>query len=325
MKIFITGGLGFIGTYLAKALADRGDDVVVYDNMFNFIHPEKSTYYHMLLWRLNYLNNKVKIVRGDIRVQKTLIRCIKDFNPDAIVHLAALAVAQKTREFPDEATTINVNGTLNVLESVRELKNLKKMIFFSSSFVYGHFKYEPADEVHSLDPIDIYGGTKLTGEIFTKTYCKELSFPYVIIRPSAVYGYGDANQRVSGLLIENAYKGKPLILHDETSRLDFTYVEDLVQGTILCIDSEKANNETFNLTCGRARTLKEYAEILKGIFPNLKIEKKVPDIIRPKRGTLDIKKAVKLLGYKPRYSIEEGIKEYADRIKKYGILADSVM
>ena len=128
MKVFITGGLGFIGTYLSKALADKGANVVVYDNFTNYINPDQSNYYHMLSWRLKHIDKKVEILRGDVRVQKSLIRAVRKFEPDVIINLAALAIAQKTREFADEATTINVHGTLNALESLRELKKVKKFI-----------------------------------------------------------------------------------------------------------------------------------------------------------------------------------------------------
>jgi nucleoside-diphosphate-sugar epimerase len=324
MKVFITGGLGFIGTYLSKALADKGANVVVYDNFTNYINPDQSNYYHMLSWRLKHIDKKVEILRGDVRVQKSLIRAVRKFEPDVIINLAALAIAQKTREFADEATTINVHGTLNALESLRELKKVKKFIFFSSSFVYGNFKRKYVVETDSLGPIDIYGGTKLTGEIFTETYCRELGFPYVIIRPSAVYGYGDANNRVSYKLIENAFLKKPLIVHDENTRLDFTYIEDIVQGTLKCIYSPKANNQIFNITYGEACTIKEYINILKEYFPKIKVKKQKSDILRPKRGTLDISKAKKLLGYQPQYPLERGLREYLKGVKEYGLNVDSI-
>lgn len=325
MRIFITGGAGFIGSQLAYDLIRRGDEVAIYDGFFNFIDPHESNYNFMLNWRLSRIKDKARIIRGDTRVQKRVYRCIRDFEPDIIIHLAAIAIAQKSREFPDEATTINVQGTLNILEALRDIKKFKKFIFASSSFVYGHFIKAPASEEHPTNPIDIYGGTKLAGEIFTKTYSQELGFPYVIVRPSAVYGFGDSNRRVSQILIESALSGKPLVMHDGgKTKLDFTDVRDLAQGIACCIDSEKANNQTFNITRGEGRSIKEYINIVKKYFPDVKVVEKKQDVPRPERGSLDISKAKRLIGYAPKFSLEEGLKDYIEAIKESGLHAHTI-
>jgi nucleoside-diphosphate-sugar epimerase len=221
--------------------------------------------------------------------------------------------------YPTEALQINVDGTLSVLEGVKACGSVKRFIFTSSSFVYGHFQRPIADEEHPTQPIDVYGGTKLTGEILTRAYSSQHGFEHVIIRPSAVYGFGDCNRRVTQLLIDNAIKGKPLVLHDGgRSKIDFTYATDVADGFARALLTPEAANHTFNITRGNARSVLEFANEVKKHFPNAQLVEKPPDASRPERGTLSIEKARKLLGYNPKIDIEQGIKEYVTLLKERG-------
>ncbi|MCZ7648662.1 MAG: SDR family oxidoreductase [Planctomycetota bacterium] len=215
-KILITGGCGFVGSYLARDLARRDYELLLFDAFLNYISPFVSHHQHFLKTRMADLLKRpnVRVERGDIRVQKRVQQLMHEWKPDAVVHLAAMPSAKESTLYPTEALQTNVDGTLSILEGVRAAGTVRRFIFASSSFVYGHFKTEIADETHPTDPIDVYGGTKLTGEILTKSYSTAHGFEHVIVRPSAVYGFGDPNRRVTGILIENAMTGKPLVLHD---------------------------------------------------------------------------------------------------------------
>ena len=317
--VLITGGTGFIGSYVTKILLEKGYDVVLYDANLNFIEPEKSRYHDYLRYRLKQLE-KAKIVNGDIRHKDTLLKTMKEHKPESVIHLAALPISIISNKRPEDAMTINLNGTVNVLESIRDSNFVKRFVFASSSMVYGNFQSESADENHPTTPIDVYGGTKLSGEILTKVFAKQYGSEYTIIRPSAVYGPSDANRWVTQIFVENALAGKPLVLHNGgLSKLDFSYVEDVAQGFVLALESEKARNETFNITRGEGRSLKELAEILKSLLPGLEItEEAVPkDEKRPERGGLDITKARKLLNYNPRYALEEGMEKYVEFIRNF--------
>ena len=153
--------------------------------------------------------------------------------------------------------------------------------------------------------------------MITRGLCKFYNINFSIIRPSAVYGPTDMNNRVSQIFIDNAMKNIDLKIMGKDEKLDFTYIEDIVDGFYKAATKPKGINQTFNITYGNSRSLKDYASELKKYFPNIKYKIFKRDSFRPIRGTLSIKKAEKLLGYKPKYNIEKGIKEYIKFKKKY--------
>lgn len=309
-KFFITGGAGFVGFFVAKKLLKEGHNVIIYDSFLNFIPQEESNYIFYLKERLKELQNKAKIIKGDLRDKEYLKKVIKEEAPEIIIHLAAVPIASASNQFFDDAIQTNLNGTINLLEAIRNCNFIERIVYASSSFVYGDFQYEPADENHPTNPIDIYGATKLSGEKLLKSFNHKFKIPYTIIRPSAIYGPTDANKRIIQIFVESAFKGEPLILHDGgEGKLDFTYVEDAAHGFVLAALSSEAKNETFNITRGEGRKILELAEILKQHIPNIKTIIKEPDERRPSRGALDISKAKKILGYNPKYSLERRTKK----------------
>jgi nucleoside-diphosphate-sugar epimerase len=323
MKVLITGGAGFIGYYITKELISSGDEVIIYDSFLNYIDPAQSKYQDYLKLRLKEIKNKVDLVKGDIRDKDIFLQELKKYKPEAIINLAALPISTVSNKYSEEAFEINLKGAVNVLESIRKVNFVDRFVHASSSMVYGDFEYIPADERHPLNPMDVYGGTKLASEILAKVYNKQYGINYTIIRPSTVYGPTDANRRVTQIFVENALTNKPLVLHNGgQSKLDFSYVEDVAHGFVLALKSKNAVNEVFNITNGQGRSLKELAEIIKKIVPDVEIKyKESPkDEKRPERGTLDISKAKKLLNYGPKYSLEEGMEKYVEFVKKSGVL-----
>ena len=320
-KVFITGGAGFIGYHITKELLTRGDEVTIYDAFLNYISPLESHYPQYLEMRLRDIQNKVRLIRGDVRHRGLLVKSLKEAKPEIVIHLSAIPLASVSNQLSESAIEINLNGTVTVLESIRVINSVKRFVYASSSFIYGDFQYTPADENHPTNPIDVYGGTKLCGEILTKSFGRKFGMDYNIIRPSAVYGPTDPNRRVSQIFIENALEGKPLILHGGgKDKVDFTYVKDAAQGFVLAAFSPKAKNEIFNITYGEGRSTKEFAQILKKLIPRVKTITRQPKEIRPKRGTLDISKARKFLNYRPKYPLEKGLKLYVEFIKNSGVI-----
>ena len=315
--VLITGGAGFIVSYVARELIQKGEQVVLYDAFIQYVSPLENNYCIHLKERFKGILDKVIIVRGDTRNKNELRRTILKYQPERIIHLAALPLADLADTHSEEALESILHGTVNILDILREVGFVKRFVYTSSSMIYGDFVFHPAHEDHPKNPKDIYGGTKLAGEILVQSYGRRYGIEYTILRPSAVYGPTDVNRRVSQIFVENALRGEKLVLHNGgKSKLDFTYVKDVAQGFVLATYRSEAKNEIFNITRGEGRSLREYAEILQNLLPGVEIVEQPANVFRPERGALDISKARKLLGYEPQYSLEEGLREYVAYFKK---------
>ena len=184
--------------------------------------------------------------------------------------------------------------------------------------VYGDFQGDIALESQLCKPIGIYGSLKLASEIIIKSYNQVFGLPYTIIRPSALYGERCVSRRVGQIFIENALQNKKIIINGSgEAKLDFTYIDDFVSGIILCCNNKKALNQTFNLTYGNSRKIYDLVSIVREKFPKIKIALKKKEVFTPERGTLSINKAKKLLGYKPKYSIDKGYRKYLNWYKEF--------
>lgn len=184
--------------------------------------------------------------------------------------------------------------------------------------VYGNFKNGVASEDDNCSPLGIYGALKYGAEKLVISYSQVFDTIYSIIRPSALYGERCVSRRVSQALIENALMGKELTINgDGEEELDFTYIQDLIQGIIKCINAKEAKNEIFNITYGKGRKLNELADIIKNSFPNSKLVYKKRDNLMPMRGTLNIDKAKTKIGFEPDFPIERGLEQYINWYKDF--------
>jgi len=324
-KIAIIGGAGFIGHNLSLHLKKAGHDVFVIDslsvnNMLSFADmPSKN---RNLYWSI--LNNRIELLHNsetdinvtDARDYNALSILLSQFKPEIIVHLAAVSHADQSNKDPHNTFDHSLRTLENVLDISRSFKS--KVIYFSSSMVYGNFLTEQVDEDAICNPIGIYGTLKYCGELLVKSYNQVFELPYTIIRPSALYGQRCVSRRVGQIFIENAIRGDAITINGKgDEKLDFTYIQDLIQGVKLCIDNKSSDNEIFNITFGNSREIHDLAKIIKENFENIEIEYKEKKKFVPSRGTLSIDKAKKLLGYKPRYSIEKGYLEYINWYKGF--------
>lgn len=324
-KVLIVGGAGFVGSALAEELVKAGDEVVVFDWFQHPLSPLESGYESLLRLRMPRLAS-AKVVRGDARHQSRFSQTLRDEQPDTLVVLVALPLATESNVFTEHVVETNVDTLTHVFEAACQVPSIRHVVYTSSSMVYGDFQYDPADEDHPTKPVNVYGGTKLCAEILTRVLGRRFGIDTTILRPSAVYGPTDANRRVVQIFVERALSGKPLVLHDGgATRLDFTYVADLVQGIRLALRSPDARNETFNLTRGQARSLLELAEIVRGLVPGTQVVSKPrpKDGERPERGALSIAKARRVLGYDPSWSLEEGVAAYVDFVRRSGVIASN--
>jgi len=326
-KILIIGGAGFIGHNLSLSLKKKNFDVTIVDNFAinNLISLKKKKkfalknfYLKLLKERVSLLKkNKIKIIKKDSRNYHSISRVIDKIKPNYIYHLAAVAHANVSNKDPFSTFDHSFRTLENVLDASRNLKSLKRFIFLSSSMVYGNFKTNTVNEKTECNPLGIYGALKFGAEKLVIGYNQIFNLPYTIVRPSALYGERCVSGRVLQLFIENALQGKSLKIYgDGKEFLDFTYIDDFINGLYLIIKTEKSINEIFNLTYGKSRSLIEAANIVQKLIPKTKKEFITRDKNMPYRGTLSIEKAKKKLNYKPKFKIEKGIEKLISYYKK---------
>lgn len=310
-RVFITGGLGFIGSHLAHFLTYHNHEALSYGTINLYQNPT-ATLHENISYRLTHLLNDTKIVRGSTLEPLFLQSAITHFSPTHVIHLAALPLASTALHHTDEAFKNILRGLFNVLEIVRDTPAY--FTYISSSMVYGDFAKSPMPEYGPTNPKEIYGTLKLMGELLVKAYSQRFSIPYTIIRPSAVYGPTDINYRVLQIFIERAMQGQPITINS-SNPLDFTYVEDTVKGISLATFSPTAIGKTYNITFGQAHTLQSAATVIRNHFPDLIINQGEEPAYLPRRGALDITRARDDLGYNPIYSLELGIGAYVSHMR----------
>jgi nucleoside-diphosphate-sugar epimerase len=324
-KITILGGAGFIGHNLAIRLKSIGYQCQIIDSLtVNNLKAKKHTnvrnktlFKKVLNERFKLLNrSKIKTIQNDLKLNGEFTKKIIKFKPNIIIHLAAVSHANISNIDPEYTFDNSLITLMNTLKITKKIKS--HLIFFSSSMVYGNFNGKKVDENTKCNPIGIYGNLKLAGEMMVKSYSHVFQFPYTIIRPSALYGERCVSRRVGQIFIENALQGLDLEINgDGEEKLDFTYIQDLIHGIERVILSKKSKNQIFNLTYGQGRTMADMIKIIKKNFPNIKVRFKKRDKLVPKRGGLNINKAKKLIGYKPKFSIEKGYQKYIDWYKSF--------
>ena len=318
----ITGGLGFIGSFIARKLLADGivDRIVLVDHYGSFISPVHNIT-DQRRSRLAGIEDRCVIERLQVQHFSALASVMSRYKPEYIFHLAALPLAtiqNASAEEASEGTVVSTNNLLTICNFLHEQVGYKpeRFVYASSSMVYGDFQYAPADESHPLVPRNIYGTMKLAGEVATLGLARTFGIKASVVRPSAVYGPTDMNRRVTQIFIENAIVGKKLVIQGEDEALDFTYVEDVAQGFVLAATREEAVGEIFNVTTGHAYTLLEYAKLLKEYYPSLVYEVVPRDHSRPKRGTLSIAKARELLGFNPSHTLRDGVEKYVAFVRE---------
>ena len=326
-KVALMGGAGFIGHNLALELKKLGAEPHVVDGLqVNSLGYYTSGYDSNPMSELyiSFINERLRLLREagvglhviDIRDYHIVSRTINNIQPDVVIHLAAVAHADRSNKDPFSTFDHSLRTLENVLDVISD-QNIH-LIYFSSSMVYGHFGGKWVTEETPCNPLGIYGTLKYSGELIVKAYHRVFNIPYTIIRPSALYGERCVSGRVSQIFIEKAMQGLDITINgDGSDKLDFTYIDDLVQGVVLVIEKEKARNETFNLTYGNSRSIGEMAEILKDYFKGININYNPKDSLTPDRDTLNVDKARNLLGYDPQNPIDVGYPKYIQWYKTF--------
>lgn len=330
-RVMLVGGAGFIGHNLALELRRLGVETMVVDNMVinNLVNNaynqtyggqldelRRQLYLGFLLERYDLMRAAgVQLRNADARSFLDLSRCFEEFRPSKVVHLSAISSAVEARKDPGLCFDLQLVTLRNILELCRlshdQVSNVTTM---SSSTVYGDFETPVVDESTRPRPRGIYANTKFMAERLVRTYNHQHGLGTCIIRPSALYGERCVSRRVSQAFIENALVGKPLLLEGGgDGRLDFTYIEDLVEGIIRSLALlQPHGSNTFNITFGNARTIAELAAIVKDVVPEAILEDRPRAEDKPIRGTLSTKRAEIELGFKPKWSLETGYRRYCE-------------
>ena len=307
-KVLVTGGAGFIGSHLIDRLLLRGDRVTVIDNFDSFYDPKiKRTNISRHLD-----NNRFELVEADIRDDRAVQKAFSHGQFESVVHLAARAGVRPSLEEPLEYAATNVTGTYVLLEASKQF-GVGRFIFGSSSSVYGINSKVPFSENDPLAyPISPYAATKIAGEAACHAYSHLYGIRALCLRFFTVYGPRQRPDLAIHKFARLMIGGRPIpVFGDGTSRRDYTYIDDIIDGVLGALEYEGSQYEVMNL--GGSQTV-ELAKVI-GLLENaLGITAKI-ERLDPQPGDVpvtcaDITKASELIGYNPRFRIEDGIVQF---------------
>ena len=310
----VTGGAGFIGSHLVdRLLAEGGWRVTVVDDFNDFYSPEIK---HSNIAE-HVKSSDYRVVDADIRDTSTMIALFAEYKFDVIAHLAARAGVRPSLAEPKLYAETNINGTLNLLELAKE-HNIKQFVFGSSSSVYGiNAKVPFAENDPIFNPISPYAATKAAGELLCHTYSHLYDIRCVCLRFFTVYGSRQrpdlAIHKFSKLISE----GRPIqVFGDGTSRRDYTYIDDIIQGVRAAIDYDRSMYEIFNLGESQTTELNELISLLERSLDLQAVIDRQPMQPGDVPATFaDISKSRELLGYNPTTKIADGIPKFVEWLR----------
>ena len=306
-KIFLTGGAGFIGTKLCSTLC--GDnEIFIYDNLRR--NSIKDT---DLLSKTN-----VRFFQGDILNYGYLKETLQNSCPDIVVHLAAIAGIDTVIRNRVDTMKVNMIGTYNLLEALRGKGiSLDRFIDISTSEVFGSYAYKVEEgSTTNLQPVGearwTYSVSKLAGEHLAHSYFKEFGLPVVSVRPFNVYGPGQVGEGAIHQFIVRAVKNEEIQIHGDGDQIrSWCYIDDFIDGLLLCIEKQEAVGNSFNIGNPRGTiTISMLAELIKRIAGSQSAIRYVPkNYVDVELRIPNIEKARSILGYEPKYGLTEGLEK----------------
>jgi nucleoside-diphosphate-sugar epimerase len=308
----VTGGLGFIGHNVVQIL-EQVQQVVVLDSETNYGFIPQAEMDYLIGERREKFHSQSYCV--DIRNQLTTDAFIRDCDVDTIVHLASFPRQKVVSTDPAYASEVMTTGLINLLESAKK-HNVRKFVYISSSMVYGDFENDVTED-SPCNPVGQYGIMKYLGEKLVEDYARRTGMQYVIIRPSAVYGESDVEDRVVSKFMLGAMRGEVLKVKGAGEVLDFSYVGDTARGIAMAAVKDEANNKIYNITKSDPKlwTLSDAAELAIKIAGKGSIKYMDKDAEFPTRGRLSIERARADFGYDPKVTVEEGFFKYYNWFK----------
>ena len=312
MEILVTGGAGFIGSHLTEKLLERGDKVVVIDNLNDYYNPRIKEQNLSRAMRSSSMN----FIKGDILDMKILQKLFEDNSFDVIVHLAARAGVRPSLEQPLLYEEVNCRGTLNLLEKARR-HQIKRFVFASSSSVYGNVKEIPFHEDARIDrPISPYAATKAAGELYCFSYQHLFGISCTALRFFTVYGPRQRPDMAIHKFTTLIDQGREIpFFGDGGTARDYTFVSDIIDGVMAAIDRD-LGFEIINLGESRTTTLTTLVGIIEKELGRKAVLNKLP--IQPGDVEItcaDVSKARRLLDYDPSTTMEDGIHRFIEWYK----------
>jgi nucleoside-diphosphate-sugar epimerase len=306
MKILVTGGLGLIGHNVVNKLQQQGHNVVITDTRTTYgIIPQDEIDY-LMAERLK------KIQPGQTHaidiISDSIDWLFERYKFDMVIHMASFPRQKVVNANPRLGAKTMMEGLLNLCEASKK-HNVKKFIYISSSMVYGDFINDVTED-YDCKPQGQYGIMKLAGEHLVKDYSRRGCFTHTIIRPSAVYGPLDVEDRVIAKFMLTAMRDGTLNVNGANETLDFTYVEDAADGIVGAALSDNTENKKYNITKSHSRTLLDAANLAVKYAGKGIINVRDKDADFPSRGALNIDAARKDFGYDPKVDVEEGFERY---------------
>jgi len=314
-NILVTGGAGFIGSHLCGRLLSQGASVVCLDNFDNFYDPNiKIKNVEELVKKFP---EQFELVTGDIRNREHLETLFKRKKIESVVHLAARAGVRPSLTDPLLYEDVNIRGTITLLETCKVF-GIKMFVFASSSSVYGESQRVPFSEEDLLiQPISPYGVTKRAGELICYPYHHLYGMNIACLRIFTAYGPGQRPEMAIHKFTRLIDQGKKVpMFGDGSSRRDYTYIDDLIDG-ILGVIQRHGGYEIYNLGESRTTSLKELIRLIEeavGKKADIEILELQPGDVSTTYA--DISKAKERLGYRPRFTMEEGIRRFVEWYKK---------
>lgn len=310
-QVLITGGLGFIGSHLARQLVRLGASVTVVDSLI----PQ----YGGNLFNIHDIRDQLVVNISDVRDSHATAYLVK--GKDFLFNLAGQTSHMDSMQDPRTDLEINAAAQLSILEACRQHNTGIKLVFASTRQLYGKPDYLPVDEGHPIRPVDVNGINKLAGEWYHLLYNNVYGIRACALRLTNTYGPGmrvkDARQTFLGIWVRNLIEGKPVLIFGDGAQLrDFNYVDDVVDALLLAAVSDKANGEVFNLGSREVINLKELAAMMVEMYPGGRYEL-VP--FPPERKAIDIgdyysdfTKIKDAMGWEPKISLQEGLRKSLD-------------
>lgn len=305
MKVLITGGAGFIGSHLCEKYVAEGDTVLCLDN---FMNGSLTNIRHLLN------NRNFKLINGDIRDYDLLEKIMRDV--DVVFHLAAQIHVDRSIVEPRLTNDINILGTQNILEVAR-MYDVEKVIYASTSEVYGSSKYSPMDEEHPLVAPHPYGASKIAADRMCHAYIETYGMNICIARPFNLYGPKQKDSGYGGaisIFTKRVLNGMPPIIYgDGTQTRDYTYVKDIVRAYDSILNHDQPIKEPINFGTGKEIKIIDLAKKIielcgKELEPVL-VEARPGEVQRLIANT---SKAGKILKWEAEYSIDDGLKEFIE-------------